>query len=386
MLPAHLTAATLRRFSNNSATRAERLAIVKHLLGGCRSCAKLAAEVFKLEIPHDAFEGYLHAIAPAHESSGPESDPCASMAERLLGWSQWAGLEPMSHEQRLLAVRSRPQLQHRGLYEELLKAAKLERREAPRRGVDIVRLALEVTHFLGAAPEQKQDLARLRSKALAELSIAHRMASDFDDSRVAIEEAWKEHGRSSGQPSDRATLLSIEASHLTQTRQWKLAIAKVEEALKISRQRCHGILEGHLLNQAGCIWTHLDLGRAIALSREAVRRTDSSDVRRSLSANGNLAWALSCANRPDEAMEVLNGSRHLYRQCNDGYFGPRLHWLEARILGTVGNLSAAARILSELWEEFSARNLYHEKDLVALDLFWIHTKQGPNDPGPLPTH
>ena len=39
-----LTFEELRRFSDNSATREERVGVVRHLLAGCERCARLAAK------------------------------------------------------------------------------------------------------------------------------------------------------------------------------------------------------------------------------------------------------------------------------------------------------------------------------------------------------
>ncbi len=380
MLPFHPSAEVLRRFVSNTATRQEKLTVVSHLLRGCDRCAALTASLLNLRGRRDEVEAHLLEIAPPAAGSPPD----AAAADRLLGWGQWASLEALAHQQRLAAIRTHPRLQHRGLFEELLRAAKLERRESPRQAVEIVDLALELTRHLTPPPGRERELAGLRSRAWAELCVAQRMAGDFTAARAAIERAWGEQRRAPRSLPDRAMLHSFEASLLAATSQWRAAAEKVEEGLAIARQIHRRDLEGHLIDQAAHIWLRPDPERAVALGRQAIRIADPDDDRRQLNAWHHLATALTNANRPLEAAEVVGASRHLYQKHRDGYFTIRLHWLEARILSRLGHLTAAIRILEELWERFQRQQLRQGMEWVSIDLAWMYAKQGREDPGPPP--
>ena len=184
----HLTSEELRRFSNNSATREERIGVVRHLLAGCERCARLAAKVFHLAPKEDQFVSSLEDLSVTAQRSrrlpGEEFQEIA--AEKLLGWNQWACLETLPVEDRLRAVRSSQVLQNRGLLYRLLEASQWARRDAPRKGLEVALLALEIAYLLRAEKYGEQIVADLRADAWTSLAIARRMAGEFDDCQAAI--------------------------------------------------------------------------------------------------------------------------------------------------------------------------------------------------------
>jgi tetratricopeptide (TPR) repeat protein len=382
----HLTFEELRRFSNNSATREERIVVVRHLLAGCERCARLAAKVFHLAPKEDQFVSSLEGLGGSAQRGRPvpEEEFHEIATEKLLGWNQWACLETLPVEERLRAVRSSQLLQNRGLLYRLLEASKWARRDAPRKGVDIALLALEIAYLLRPEKYGDQVVADLRSDAWASLATARRMAGDLDDCQTAIANAWAEHRRSSRSFMRRVELLSTEASLSSNRRDHRAAEALLATALDVCRETGDRSLEGRVSVQMGLVVSRVDPERSIGVTRESMRLIDPGDQRLELYARHNLAYALTSVGRPAEGLETLISARHLYRRFNDSETRIRLAWLEGRILRSLGNLDAAIGLFEQAWSDFRQLDLYREMELVSIELAWTHAKRHSCELGPPP--
>jgi tetratricopeptide (TPR) repeat protein len=382
----HLTFEELRRFSNNSATREERIGVVRHLLAGCERCARLAANVFHLAPKEDQFVSSLEALSVTDQRSRlvTEEEFHEIAAEKLLGWNQWACLETLPVEERLRAVRSSQLLQNRGLLYRLLEVSKWARRDAPRKGVDIALLALEIAYLLRAEKYGDPIVADLRSDAWASLAVARRMACDYDDCQAAIDNAWAEHRRSSRNPIRRVDLLSTEASLSSNRRDHRTAEALLATALDVCRKTGNRHLEARASVQLGFVVSRVDPERSLEVTRGSMRLIDPADQRLELYARHNLAYALNSAGRPGEALETLISARPLYRRFNDSETRIRLGWLEGRILRSLGNLDAAIDHFEQAWRSFRRLDLYNEMELVSIELAWTHAKRHSCELGPPP--
>jgi hypothetical protein len=382
----HLTLEELKRFSNNSATREERIGVVRHLLAGCERCARLAANVFHLALKEDQFVSSLEALSVTDQRSRrvTEEEFHEIAAEKLLGWNQWACLETLPVEERLRAVRSSRLLQNRGLLYRLLEVSTWARRDAPRKGVDVALLALEIAYLLRAEKYGDPIVAGLRADAWASLAVARRMAGDYDDCQAAIANAWAEHRRSSRSPIRRVELLSTEASLSSNRRDHRTAEALLVTALDVCREAGNRHLEGKILVQMGGVVSQVDPERSVEVTRGSMRLIDPADQRLELYARHNLAYALNSAGRPGEALETLISARPLYRRFDDSETRIRLVWLEGRILRSLGNLDAAVGLFEQAWNNFRRLDLYHEMELVSIELAWTHAKRHSCELGPSP--
>ena len=95
-----------------------------------------------------------------------------------------------------------------------------------------------------------------------------------------------------------------------------------------------------------------------------------------LCAQHDLAWFLADAGEKQEALDVLDAARPLYRQFPDDYAQLRLHWLEGKLARNMGRSEEAAHIFQQLWEEFRVRELRHDLVLVTIDLAEVITRSG----------
>lgn len=382
----HFTLAELRRFSDNSATREERIGVVRHLLAGCERCARLAADVFHLTPQEDQFVNGLEDLSVTAQRRRRETqeDLQEIAAEKLLGWNQWACLETLPVEERLRAVRSSLLLQNRGLLDRLLEVSEWARRDAPRKGVDIALLAVEIAYLLRAEKYGEPIVAGLRADAWASLAVARRMAGDYDDCQAAIDNAWVEHRRASCNPVRRVDLISTEASLSSNRRDHRTAEALLARAMDACRKAGYRHLEGKTLVEMGGVVSRVDPERSLEVTRGSMKLIDPADQRLELYARHNLANALNSAGRPGEALATLLSARPLYRRFDDNETRIRLGWLEGRILRSLGNLDAAIGHFEQVWSSFRRLDLYNEMELVSIELAWTHAKRRSCEIGPPP--
>jgi len=73
----------------------------------------------------------------------------------------------------------------------------------------------------------------LQAGAYAFLGNARRLASDLQGARVAINEAWRLHSDRTGDPLEKAHILSLDASYIRTMGEFETAESTLKEALEI---------------------------------------------------------------------------------------------------------------------------------------------------------
>jgi len=109
---------------------------------------------------------------------------------------------------RFAVVENDTRYQNWGLYVRLLEASRLYMRTEPAEAVDIVRLAIVVAEHLDPEVVGAKRVADLRAAAWADLGNVKRLASDFEGSRRAFNEAWRISEEGTGEPVEAAYILS----------------------------------------------------------------------------------------------------------------------------------------------------------------------------------
>jgi tetratricopeptide (TPR) repeat protein len=377
----HIPEELFRKFLGLKTSKQENRRVVRHLLSGCRSCLDLAARA--------AFEAGLFSTRPAGGADGYEEvlDRAADFAsreerrlavEKLHGWAQWAFLEDLRPEERVLWVRNDPAFQTWGLYHRLFEAARWYLRQDPGEAVDICLLAIQVAEQLGLSGLGPELVADLQAAAWGALANTQRVANDFEGARQSFNQAWRIlEERGTGDPAERASLLSLEASYIKDVGEFETAEAILEEALGIYKAAGDAHLQGRVLLKMGEIIGHVAPDRGILHIRKALTLIDPRrEPRLELSAQHALSQFLSDAGNPEEALAVLDRARPLFEQFPDDLTQLRLHWLEAKIAHRRGDLAEAAAIFQQLWEELRVRDLNQEVVLVSIELAEVLTKQG----------
>ena len=95
-----------------------------------------------------------------------------------------------------------------------------------------------------------------------------------------------------------------------------------------------------------------------------------------LAARHALIWFLNDCGMGRQALELLERTRPLYRECGESEARVLLPWLEARICRGLGQLGAAERGLAAVWHSYRKAGFPRELTLVTLDLAEVFLAQG----------
>jgi len=380
----HVSEELFGRFFRSEISKEEAQQIIRHLLSSCAPCSELASRMISAL---GLFSPGAGAWEQAYEEVFSRTLAFASAAEerlaveRLRGWAQWASLEPSTPEVRFAVIQNDERYHTYGFYDRLLEASRWYIRTDPAEAVDVVRLAILVAERLDRSVIGKERVADLRAAAWAALGNAKRLASDFEGSRRAFNEAWRvleEEG--TNDPVERAHIIGLESGYIQDMGEFETAESVLEEALDIYRKLGDSYLQGRTLLKMGDCIGQIDPERGIARVKQALPLIDKSkEPRLELCAQHDLAWFLNDNGQPDEALAVLDRARPIYKHFPDKWTQLRLHWLEGRISANRGDLTEAESVFSQLWEEFRARNLNHELVLVSVDLAEVLVGRGEPD-------
>ena len=233
--------------------------------------------------------------------------------EMLLGWGQWAALAPLPPQRRFVVVESDARYQNWGLYVRLLEASRFYMRSEPAEAVDIVRLAIVVAEHLDPEVVGEQRGADLRAAAWASLGNVKRLASDFDGSRRAFNEAWRISEEGTGEPVEAAYIIGLEAVYIRDMGEFETAEAALEEALDLYGRVGDRHQQGRTLLKMGDAIGHVNPERALSHIQRGLALIDSGkEPRLDLCVQHDLALFLNDSGRPEEALAVLDRARPLY--------------------------------------------------------------------------
>lgn len=376
----HISEEMLRRFLRREVSQEEARRIVQHLASSCPECSRIAFRMTSGSGGREGTAGWEQAFDEVFSrvlAFASEQDERLAV-EKLRGWAQWSSLEPLSPQDRLSVVGSDERFHTHGFYERLLEASRWYMRTEPSEAVDVVELAILVAERLDPAALGRERIAGLRATAWAMLGNVKRLASDFEGSRQAFNEAWRildEAG--TNDPIGRAYIIGLESGYMQDIGEFELAEASLEEALEIYRELGDTHQQGRTLLTMGDCIGQVYPERGIARILQALPLIETvKEPRLDLCAQHDLAWFLNDQGRPAEALAVLDRARPIYKQFPDKWTQLRLHWLEGRISANLGNLAEAEQIFQQLWEEFHARNLHHELVLISIDLAEVLVRKG----------
>jgi tetratricopeptide (TPR) repeat protein len=380
----HISAELFRRFLDQRASRSERRAVVRHLITQCPRCLGLVGRIvaeggywFGKDVAAGLADGDRFAVAfEAAAFTGRESRRVAF--EYLRGVGQWSALERLLPEERLPSIVRHREYQHWGLFRALLDAARRYSFTDPREAVDIAGLAPEIADLLdpakvGGAPTA----ADLKARAWAILGNARRLASDLPGAREAMNAAWRLNEEGAGDPLDKAQILSFDASYARTLGDFETAEAILEQALSLYLAVGDPHLQGRTLLQMGDAIGRVNPDRGIAHIQHALELINPvREPRLELCAQHDLAWFLTDADRPQEALRVLDRARPLYKQFPDDWAQDRLRWLQGKIARAFEQHAEAIHIFRQVYDDFEAQGRHMDLLMLSIDLAEAHCAAG----------
>ena len=358
-------------------------AVARHLLRRCAVCTRVLQGAVEgpragrpsrrlADPPADAYPQILHRGLARTAAS--RAAITADAAHTLACWILLAATPPA---RRLALVRSDPRFQQWALAERLLDTAADTAREAPDDAALACRLALAIADRLPANRYPESLLHDLRARAHAHLAEALRRDGRFGAGRRALQRAWEEADRGSGDPLERAALLRHQAHLELSLGDFAAAAALLRPAAATYRLHRQPADQGKALYLLALALGDEDPRRGAATARRALARIDAAaDPRLDLAARHALLWFLNDAGQARQALDLLAGARPLYRRLGDTGALQRLPWLEARICRNLGDLAAAERGFAAVWHTFHAAGHRQDLALVSLDLAASYLAQG----------
>jgi tetratricopeptide (TPR) repeat protein len=371
----HPTPEILDRLLAGTLTDAESRWAVGHLLAHCDACSRHlrgaleAIEARQGPARYDAvFAGILDRSA---------SGLAAVRAEQLAAAALWATLSDTPPAQRPELIAGDPRYHTWAVAARFLDAAAEFHWQDTPSGLEACRLALAIAERLPPAAYPAGLSHDLRSRALAGLADALRLDHQLDAAWATLRQAWEALGEGTGDPLERAALMRAEASLELAAGEPARAAALLRPAAAIYRRYGDRHQEGRTLQKLARAVGHDDPAQGVALADRALGLIEpGSEPLLELAARHVLIWFLNDSGMPVQALDLLERSRPLYRQCRETEPQLMVAWLEARICRRLGQLAAAERGLVAVWHKFHQAAFPQELTLVSLDLAETYIARG----------
>jgi tetratricopeptide (TPR) repeat protein len=297
--------------------------------------------------------------------------------ERAEAAELWSTIHPLEPAQRLLAVKIDPALQTWGLFEAVLDRSRSTARNDPVQAVDLAHLALTIAELLD--PQVYSDAAThdYRTQACTCLGNTKRLVGDFRGAQECLSSAEALLQEGSGDPLDKASLISIRASLLTDLGSLEEATDLLEVAVRCARRIRDKHLEGRYRIQQSSSIGWIDPVRGLALAEEGLSLLDlHRDPHLELCGRHLLALWSNETGDPDEAKGIVATYRYLYAQFTDVFWTGRLLHLGGSIARREGNLYESEVLFRQLIDLYAEHEHRFDLALAALDLAEVLSLQG----------
>lgn len=286
-------------------------------------------------------------------------------------------LESCPPERRKLLLRNSTRYQTWGMLELLLEQSRTADFQDSQRMEHLAELALALAGQLPSAAYGAPSLEDMRARAWSYIGNARRLQFDLQGAEQAFETAFHHLRRGTGEPVERALLLSLRAS-LCRAQGKKLqAIRLIRRAIDIFRIAGESHKAGKCLVQLAGV--HLCFGtpeEAIPLLHEALELIGSTaEPQLSFFAWSNLVTGLSRTGRYLEAQRLLRRTKDVFDRESYPWARNRLRWIEGNIALGLGKLREAETLLLQAREGFLAAGAVYEAAQVTLGLASLYHKE-----------
>lgn len=367
----HLSECELVSFYRGELSAAESRRVVRHLLTGCSRCRDLSAGRWNTEVAQrapagtDRFNEIFNRAAQAALRLGSAIEAERREAPALL-------TELLRHpvERQRLLVANSSRFRSYGLTESLLEAAFQGGFNDPRQAIEHAEVALIMATELSDEHYGRRLAIDLRARAHGTLGNALRIASRLAEAEESIQKGLELASQGTGDPSERARLLSFLASLRTEQRRFDEALSIHDTMLDIYT----GLGDRHMMGRtSGLIAIVLrrlgEPAKAIEHSKRAIRQMDATrDPRGALVARQGLAISLFEAGQLEEASSRCAGLRHEWEKLGNDLDVLRCDWMEGKILHRQGRYERAELRLREVRDRFVDLEIPYDAALASLDL------------------
>ena len=290
----------------------------------------------------------------------------------------FAELEGLSSSQQELLVRNSGRYQVWGLAEELLIRARHGWTDDPFRSEELAQLAVEIADRLRVSGFRARLLNDLKAEAWSYVANCRRIRSDHFGAQKAFRKAELLLAGGSGDRTERARLLDLEASLSLDSRDFQGAERLLTEAIEEYRASNNRHLEGRsLMNWARLLRRRGKIEEAIPVLQRARTLIDVSQepwLAFALSKN-SIAYLVE-AGRAEEAQKLLPEVRELAQEHASRLERLRLLWTEGLLCKALGQEELAVEALKQVREGFIVADIGYDVALVSLDLATLYLEAG----------
>ncbi len=380
MIERHPSNEQLVSFGRARLSRPQNREVVRHLLSGCRRCARsLAAalppvfSVGRSEVAPANYDGAFDKARMAFLGARADFEVERRETPELL-----CELEAHPFERQLLLLTNSQRFWTWSLACALLDRAQDLGFKDPGRSLDFAKLGVRLSEHLSVGAYGDARVADLRARAWGVLANAQRIGSDLRASGQSFLRAERSLKRGTGDPVEKARLLLLKASLFADQRRFPEAIKTLDRVVAMA----HRVEDAPLIASAAVkkgivLGTSGRTDEAIECLREGIRGIDPrSDRRLFVAAHHNLIVYLIEGGRLDEAVALLEATRPLYEGLGDRMNLLRLRWLEAKVAQNQGRLTEAEALLRSVGAELAELGLGYDSALLGLDLAGVYARQG----------
>ena len=280
---------------------------------------------------------------------------------------------PSSERERALAVQSR--FQTYSLASHVLQRCAKAVFHDPASARELARLARTIAEQADPrACGGTAALADLQAYSLAMEGNALRVAGDLDGALALFEEARRAQEKGGADPDLAARIDHLEASLRRDLRQYSASFRLLERAEKtFSALQDHDQKARTIINRSNVYLMQGDFEEAIATMRGALDVACSPELAWTL--RHNLIDILAKSGRPQEAAQLFEQTRPLYREHTDPLTTCRRIWVEGIIARELGNLELAANLLQQASERLAEHGYSAGAALAGLDLVAVYAMQ-----------
>jgi tetratricopeptide (TPR) repeat protein len=280
-------------------------------------------------------------------------------------------------ERRILLVRNCPRFNTWGFCEILLYRSWEENFKDPVLGESVALLAVEVLDHLEASSYGAEALEDLRARAWAHVANARRIQMNFEGAEEAFAFAFSFLKLGTREPMEKAMLLDLKASLLTQQRRFSTALGLLGRSVAIFLDVGETHRAGRSLVKMSTV--HSVGGepeKAISLLHRALKLIDPArEPRLLLIAWSNLIDNLTETGQFMEAQKLLMKARPLYKRFARPESQNIRRWIEGKIARGLGQIDQAESLFLAARGGFVLADAAYNTALVSLDLASLYVDQ-----------
>lgn len=384
--------AGLERFRSGEAGREEARAVVRHLLAGCPECQRTISPMSPARVAirngsGDALEERrTDKVCYDYSASFARAEKELSRHQLWLAEEQ-AAVPPLRRElarhpraRQEVLVGNSSRFHTWSLVESLVDDCRPLCQADPDEALHLARLAIRLADRLEPERYGAERVCDQRARSWACLAILFRVQQRYREAEQAFATARRLLREGTGDPVEKAEVLSLEASLWNDLNQFERAISLLDQAIAIARRLGEHGLRARALIQKAKYTTDRGLPEeALSLLLEAQMHVDPTfDRLLAVSVQHNVLYALIEAGRFEEAAAGLAGTRELYRDLDYPVDRIRLGWLEGRVCNGLGRLEEAESRFREALDGMLIEGLDYDAALVGLDLAVLYSQQNRN--------